>query len=281
MACYFPWKPKGVVHVKPMACGQCHGCRLEQSRQWAVRCVHEASLYDENCFITLTTEPSYGWNLVPKDLQDFWKRLRWSIRPRKIRYFSCGEYGEIGSRPHYHACIFGYSFPDRQFLRTSESGSEIYTSKVLESLWSAGMSSIGDVTFESAAYVARYCMKKILGDDRNDIYDPETGEIFKREPEFCRMSLGGGEDRGIGYRWIKRFRSDVYPHGKVVINGKECRPPRYYDKILRASDFGAWMLLSKARSDEMYNHISELAPERLASREIVSKARVALSREKI
>ena len=40
-------------------CGQCIGCRLERSRQWAIRCVHEASLHPINCFITLTYSPEY------------------------------------------------------------------------------------------------------------------------------------------------------------------------------------------------------------------------------
>ena len=37
-----------------VACGQCLGCRLDHSRMWAIRIVHEAMLYDENSFITLT-----------------------------------------------------------------------------------------------------------------------------------------------------------------------------------------------------------------------------------
>lgn len=42
-----------------LPCGQCIGCRLERSRQWAMRCVHEASLYEKNCFITLTYDDSH------------------------------------------------------------------------------------------------------------------------------------------------------------------------------------------------------------------------------
>jgi len=38
-------------------CGRCVGCRLERSRQWAMRCMHEASLHEENIFITLTYNP--------------------------------------------------------------------------------------------------------------------------------------------------------------------------------------------------------------------------------
>lgn len=44
-------------------CGQCIGCRLERSRQWAIRCVHEAQQYNDNCFITLTYDDDH----VPRD----------------------------------------------------------------------------------------------------------------------------------------------------------------------------------------------------------------------
>jgi hypothetical protein len=133
MPCYFPitaWRSKDgkneagkwPVVFKPTAgyldkelklpCGRCIGCRLERSRQWAVRCVHEASLHEKNCFITLTYSPEN----LPKDgsldvshFQKFMKRFRKRFGPG-IRFFHCGEYGESLSRPHYHACIFGFDF---------------------------------------------------------------------------------------------------------------------------------------------------------------------------
>ena len=76
----------------------------------------------------------------------------------------CGEYGEDFSRPHYHALLFNCFCPDRKKHSTGDSGSVIYTSEALTKLCPFGLSSIGDVTFESAAYVARYVMKKITGD---------------------------------------------------------------------------------------------------------------------
>src|SRR4051794_29862641 len=65
-----------------LPCGQCIGCRLERSRQWAIRCSHEAKLHEENCFITLTYAPEHlppGGTLVVKDFQDFMKRLRFEF----------------------------------------------------------------------------------------------------------------------------------------------------------------------------------------------------------
>ena len=46
---------------KRLSCGQCIGCRLESSRQWAIRCVLESKLYDSelNWFMTLTYDDAH------------------------------------------------------------------------------------------------------------------------------------------------------------------------------------------------------------------------------
>ena len=74
-----PRKALGTDVVRQVPCGRCIGCRLERSRQWAVRCVHEASCWRDNCFITLTFSDQF----LPKDgsldvtyFQKFIKRLR-------------------------------------------------------------------------------------------------------------------------------------------------------------------------------------------------------------
>ena len=159
-------------------CGQCIGCRLERSRQWAIRISHEASLHEHNSFITLT----YNNENLPKDLsldvthfQKFLKRLRAHTedpdsdlypnilsQSKKPRFFHCGEYGEKFARPHYHACMFDLDFADQKHWKTIN-GNKHYTSETLEKIWPFGFSTIGDVTFESAAYVARYVTKKITG----------------------------------------------------------------------------------------------------------------------
>ena len=91
------------------------------------------------------------------------KKLRKALgkNGKRIRFFHCGEYGESTSRPHYHAIIFGYDFPDKKKWRTTDRGDILYRSPLLETLWDKGSSEIGSVTFESAAYVARYSLKKI------------------------------------------------------------------------------------------------------------------------
>lgn len=107
-----------------VACGQCLGCRLDYSRMWGMRIVHEASLYEMghgSSFVTLTYRDGdipEGWSLTPSgasDFQLFMKKLRKSVQievePReldskgnvkmytrpedKIRFFMVGEYGEF------------------------------------------------------------------------------------------------------------------------------------------------------------------------------------------
>lgn len=214
-------------------CGQCIGCRLERSRQWAMRCVHEASLYEDNCFITLTFNDKHlqeDRSLCKKDFQLFMKRLRKkfsipeggsSLRDdQKIRYYHCGEYGENFGRPHHHACLFNFDFPDKEFISCRD-GINLYRSDMLEELWPYGYSTIGNVTFESAAYVARYIMKKITGEKAEEHYKG-------REKEYTTMSRRPGLGRG----WIEKFQSDVYPHDRVILRGDiQCKPPKYYDSI--------------------------------------------------
>lgn len=260
MSCYHPLRgyrgksgkltfnpPKGVrsPHLRGLvtvACGQCIGCRVDRSKQWAVRVVHEAQLHEHNSFITLTYAPEhlpYNGSLQKADFQKFMKRLRKRFKTKRIRYYMCGEYGDKLDRPHYHAVLFGFDFPDKTIWKRTKSGSTIYRSQVLEELWPFGHSSVGSVTYESAAYVARYCMKKLNGDKAQDHYtkcDPETGEMFQIVPEYNAMSL----KPAIGKEWFEIYRDDVYPHDYIVIDGKKYKPPAYYDKLLKIaseSDF--------------------------------------------
>lgn len=209
-------------------CGQCRYCRLEKSRQWALRCIAEASLWPQNCFITLTYAPEYlpkDGSLVKKHFQDFMKRLRKKYGAG-IRYFYCGEYGALKGRPHYHALLFNFDFPDKELHSVSKSGALLYCSPSLNSLWPFGYSTIGNVTFESAAYVARYVMKKVTGKQKNDYYGG-------RLPEFCDMSRRPGIARG----WYEQYKKDVFPHDCVILpNGKKCKPPKYFDKLLETEN---------------------------------------------
>lgn len=218
-------------------CGRCRGCRLERSRQWAIRCVHEASLWPHNCFVTLTYDDDHlppGGTLVKRDVQLFLKRLRKRFSGQKIRFYMCGEYGELRSRPHYHIIFFNLDFPDK-YLSPHKSRKRsfslarkfpIYESEILNELWPYGIATIGGVTFETCAYTARYIMKKITGDIAESYYQG-------RLPEYNCMS----RKPGIAHDWYQSWKDDVYPHDYVVIrNGLKCRPPRYYDHLFELED---------------------------------------------
>lgn len=222
-------------------CGQCAECRLKRSREWAVRCMHEASLHRDNCFLTLTYEEEIpgSVSLDYTHFQLFMKRLRSRFPKDKIGFFACGEYGETNPRTgevdggkyraHFHAILFGFNFPDRVPCRML-GRADLYRSALLDELWRFGACKIGDVSFESAAYVARYAMKKVTGDLAPAVYTiiTEDGECIERRPELLVMS----KRPAIGRMWFEKFGKHVYAHDRVVARGKEMQPPRYYDKLL-------------------------------------------------
>lgn len=250
-----------------LPCGQCVGCRLERSRQWAMRCVHEASLYEDNCFITLTYDdvhlPRDG-SLDVREYQLFMKRLRFRYRPTRIRFFHCGEYGERRGRPHYHACLFNHDFADRVFW-SQRDDVKLYVSAALQELWPFGFSTVGNVTFESAAYVARYIMKKVTGEAAEEHYGG-------RKPEYTTMS----RRPGIGKGWYEKWNSDVFPRDTVVLRGKAMRPPKYYDRQFELDAAKDFMYMRGRRVQNAKEHSDNNTPDRLRVRETVQKARLNL-----
>lgn len=256
-----------------LPCGQCIGCRLERSRQWAVRCVHEASLHEDNCFITLTYDDEHCPESLDKsEFQKFMKRLRKRIGRESVRYYHCGEYGDRLQRPHYHACLFGYNFPDRK-VWSIRSGVRLYRSELLESLWSFGFSTIGDVTFESSAYVARYIMKKQTGDAGKEFYGD-------RLPPYTTMS----RRPGLGAGWLDKYSSDVFPSDFIVVrNGLKCRPPRYYDNIFDnvSPDEFAEVKKKRLQTAKDLRFHSDNSPSRLSVREAVKESKVKELRRSI
>lgn len=245
MTCYFPlrWyegpvKEPGKVNVVfkrsdsecgvelNLPCGKCVGCLMARAKAWAVRCMHEASLYEANCFITLTYSDQnlpFNGSLDHSEFQDFMKRLRKRFGSG-IRYFMCGEYGPERLRPHYHALLFNHDFRDRLLFKETDAGSPIYLSPDLQKLWPKGYSSVSDVTLKSASYVARYNLKKAL--DPVDLPDCLT-------KEYVHMS----RRPGLGKGWYDKYKGDVFPSDQVILSGgMEMKPPRFYDNLLDGED---------------------------------------------
>ncbi len=250
-------------------CGQCIGCRLERSRQWAVRCSHEASLHLQNSFITLTYSDEFipeGLTLVKKHIQDFMKRLKKPI-PYQVKQFYCGEYGSVTSRPHYHLLLFGHDFDDKSIFSNNR-GNPLYTSEKLSKLWKFGFSSIGAVTFESSAYVARYVLKKV--GKKSDNYESHYNG---RLPEFCEMS----RRPGIASDWFDKYSSDVYPDDFVVIGQRKQKPPSFYDKRLELLDPTLFLDIKNNRKKFVMSDKcrSNSTPRRLFTREQVKLASIS------
>lgn len=244
-----------------------------------MRLVHEKQLHESSCFITLTyrTEnlPKHA-SLNKKHFQDFMKRLRKWLAHKKIRFFHCGEYGENFGRPHYHAIIFGHDWSDKELKFETKRGDRVYTSKKLEELWGHGLVSTADVTFESAAYVARYVTKKVTGDKAIHHYnkiDLETGEILsERSKEYTTMS----RRPGIGKDWFEKFNSDVFPHDRVVLRGKKMKPPKYYTSLyeIRCPDDYARIKANRRLAAKKPEAKAENTFERLRVRETIQKKKL-------
>lgn len=238
--------PPGFLELKlSLPCGQCRGCRLDRARDWAIRCVHEAQLHDRNSFITLTYDqanvPPDG-GLDVRDWQQFAKRVRRGLGP--FRFLHCGEYGGRTYRPHFHACVFGLDFDRRSWVKL-DNGQR--TSPVLAERWGLGQVTVGDVTFQSASYVARYIMQKAGGElalERYRRIDLATGEEYYVRPEYVTMS----RRPGLGARWFERYHEDVYPSDFCVVDGKRHPVPSFYDDLLERSDPSALEQVKRGRA---------------------------------
>lgn len=243
-------KAKSDEHAYIVPCGQCIGCRLERSRQWAIRISQEASLYEQNCFITLTYMPKFcPPTLVLRDFQLFMKRLRKKYG-NGIRFFHCGEYGDLTGRPHYHAALLNFDFPDKKLFKF-HNGFKYYLSESLSNIWPFGNHLISDLTYDSAGYIARYVLKKITGDAAADAYKDKA-------PPYVTMS----RRPGIGTPWIEKYLENVYNHDRVVVKGHECLPPRFYDEVLK-ENYPEWFDYIKEQraarfSDDLNNTLQRL-----------------------
>jgi len=242
-------------------CGKCVGCRLERARMWSIRCVHEASLYQKNCFITLTFDDQHiskNGSLIKKDFQLFMKRLR-KAYGEKIRFFHVGEYGSQLQRPHHHACIFNHDFEDK-ILFTIRNNVKLYVSSQLEKLWNhQGFCTVGEVTAESAAYIAGYCLKKVSGKEASFHYKQKISE-------YNSMS----RNPGIGAKWLEQFHDDVYNYDHIILDGGfKSRPPRFYDKNLDKKNPQKLLQIKNRRIKMSFNNPHN-TPERLAVREDIA-----------
>lgn len=175
-------------NVIMIPCGKCAGCQIEKANEWATRAYLESQKWAKNAFLTITYNndnlPAKR-TLIKADLQKFWKRLRKTLK-EPIRYMACGEYGPKTLRPHYHAAVFNYWPDDCEKYKQNITGNWLYTSKKLNNIWGKGYVIIGELNYESAAYIARYVYKKAFG--LNKDWNTKHG----RTPEFTLASRRPG-----------------------------------------------------------------------------------------
>lgn len=256
-----------------LPCGRCIGCRLEKARQWGLRCLHEKKMSSSSCYLTLTYADEFlpeGGSLVVRDLQLFCKRVHNRLlksRGKGIRYFAGGEYGEDNGRPHYHLLMFNYDFPDKRFYTNNKRGEPLFVSEELRELWYQGHSTIGEVTFDSAVYCAKYALKKVNGDAASEhyaVYDSD-GIVYDRIPEFALMS----RRPGIGATYYEKYGKEVRDHDSVIVNGREVNPPRFYDVRTERLHPETYDRLKRKRKRLAVLNRLDNTPERLRVKEVL------------
>lgn len=232
-------------------CGKCIGCRLEYSKDWATKGCLEAESYSENWFLTITYDqehlPEAGTMIDPKTGEElgqnpfgtlksedwtlFLKRVRQHYKRKynheNIRFMACGEYGEKGQRPHYHAIMYNLPIHNMTFHQFNENHEPLYRCLELEEIWGKGLIVAAEVNWNTCAYVARYITKKV-GIPTQDQYYKCLGIA----PEFFRMS----RKPGIGRTYFEAHKDEIYKKDYLAITkyggGKmRVRPPKYYDKL--------------------------------------------------
>lgn len=223
MQCF---KPFELIHngsVLKVPCGNCLGCRVARSREWAMRLLHESQYYDYNSFITLTYEPGtvpVFKSLFKYDLVTFFKRLRKEVFNElpihKIKYFACGEYGDPskiiykngrsilteGDRPHYHSILFGVP---------------VSAEKEIERIWGLGHCKSDAVTYDSCRYVAQYLDTKFYGEKN-----------IKTYAMSCRQAPFQLCSQGLGKRFAFENASQLSDCLYTTVRGIKVGLPRYY-----------------------------------------------------
>jgi len=262
-------------------CNVCRGCRAAKTASWTVRAIHEAQMHPANSFITLTFNNEHlpeNRSLDHTVYQEFMKRLRdhldrhYPDGDRNLRYYMVGEYGEQFGRPHYHACLFGFDFPDRRLWKVVR-GNPLYTSEFLAKVWGFGFCTIGALNKQSAAYVARYIQSKnygALSDQHYSIYDSDTDQYYIRQPEYNKFSL----KPGIGSTWFDKYQIDVFPDDICVIDGKKFPPPPYYSRCYEKLYPENFAVIKNARIAKANKNSYDNSPKRLLVREKVFSAKL-------
>lgn len=226
--------------VVKVPCGKCIECKKDRAKAWAFRLMCEAKEHKTAVFLTLTYDPEnvplvpgapfpFYATLSSYDLQAFFKRLRFNLDGRKIRYYACGEYGTTTYRPHYHAIVFGLDFSDLPAVEKS---------------WNQGFVKLDEVNVATVNYVAGYVQKKLYG---SDTYPDMI------QPPFSRMS------KGIGFKYFEENCEKIWKHG-ITFQGYKIPTPRYFYRLLEDKKIGnkaTWEIYEKRRENAMKSELDQ------------------------
>lgn len=254
--------------IQTIPCQHCWACKLNYSAEWATRNMLETLDHETAFFITLTYDDEHlpilenttyiqkfdlGYKTVelPETIENDGTWIEGSLWPdhvktfinslrkhfnrlgtNNIRYFYCGEYGETTQRPHYHMLIYGlpmditqnYDYHiDKQFK-------EHWKNPIIDQYWPYGMHDIANVEWSSAAYVSRYCMKKIYEEENSDQWYAEHGKL----KEFICMS----RKPGIGMNYYQKNKFKIYENDSMIMktvkgNTGSFKPPKAFDKLFK------------------------------------------------
>lgn len=236
-------------------CGRCTYCRLRYASEWGVRCEKEASLWPSNHFITLTYDnehlPQHN-GLVLEDVPLFVKRLRRAFDETNLRTFGCAEYGTKTLRPHYHLLLFNSPLYDLK-LYSQNNNNPLYTSNTLSKLWPKGLSTIGEVTFQSASYVARYNSKYTSSHHRLS-HLTSSGEVIELPPP---QSICPSKRPAIGRAWVEKYADQLFRDDFIYSRGYKMPIPRYFNKVLEELDPQKYAELKDMRSLRAAKHARE------------------------
>ena len=216
----------------PVPCGNCPYCVHRRINEMSFRLMQEELYSQWSYFITLTYSPEHlprskrGFkSLKKKDLQNFFKRLRYYHKRKKyytdeiklgyhkqgldpIKYYACGEYGEKTKRPHYHALIFNAHRLD------------------IERSWDLGTIHFGQVTPQSCRYTLKYMSKGV----RKPFPWPFDGED---QTHFISQGIG------LYYltpQIVAWHRADPLRNYVVWPGGYKCSLPKYYARQIWDTD---------------------------------------------
>lgn len=237
-------------------CGKCLPCRIQKSREWAMRMLHEYDKWDDAVFLTLTYDDDHlpyvdnplrpgirsdrSITLKVEELQLYFKRVRKALGKRKIRYYACGEYGTENKRPHYHAIVYGVSILEHKLDRGKLLGGVLYD------CWqNKGFAYLGDVQYDSCAYVAGYIEGK-YDDETNESVYTNTGRI----PPFKLSS------NGLGKEFALQHSEQLKENLLCKVRGKDCSLPRYYRKILGINSEQTRDVFLTYEADVLYDYYS-------------------------